>query len=85
MTQYNREELQILNQVFLALFLVADFALSLFFFQNTFPWFSLLGAGVGLAIIVLCWTGKKYTYFIASLLVCTLLFSLVYNWHSIIH
>jgi hypothetical protein len=84
-SQYNLEELKILNQVFLALFIVADFALGLFFYKNAFPWFALLGSGIGLAIIVLCWTGKKHTYFIASLLVCTVLFSLVYNWNAIVH
>jgi len=84
-TQYNLEELKMLNQVFLALFIVADFALYLFFVHNTFPWFALLGFGIGLAIIVLCWTGKKYMQFIASLLVFTMLFSVVYNWHSIFH
>ncbi|MFB5087590.1 hypothetical protein PGC35_10265 [Psychrobacillus sp. PGGUH221] len=85
MTKYNIEELKILNQVFFALFIVADFALFLFFNNNTFPWFSLLGSGIGLAIIVLCWTGKKHIYFISSLLVCTVIFSLVYNWHVIVH
>ncbi|WP_277587396.1 hypothetical protein [Psychrobacillus antarcticus] len=85
MTQYNLEELKILNQVFLALFTVADFALCLFFYNSVFPWFALLGSGIGLAIIVLCWTGKKHIYFIATLLVSTALFSIVYNWHSIVH
>ena len=83
MTQYNLEELKILNQVLLALFIVADFALGLFFFNNAFPWFALLGSGFGLAIIVLCWTGKKHLYFIVSLLVSSILFSLVYNWNTI--
>jgi len=85
MTQYNIEELKLMNQVFLALFLVADFALFLYFANTTFPWFALAGAGVGLAIIVLCWSGKKYPYFIGSLLVATTLFSIVYNWQHIIH
>ncbi|MFJ5770535.1 hypothetical protein [Psychrobacillus sp. NPDC093180] len=85
MTQYNIEELKMLTQVFFALFIVADFALYLFFSNNSFPWFALLGSGIGLAIIVLCWTGKKHTYFIASLLVFTVVFSIVYNWHSIVH
>lgn len=85
MTQYNIEEMKMLNQVFFALFIVADFALCLFFYNNPFPWFALLGFGIGLAIIVLCWTGKKHTYFIASLLVFTIVFSIVYNWHSIVH
>ena len=85
MPQYNIEELKLMNQVFLALFLVADFALFLYFSNTAFPWFALAGAGVGLAIIVLCWSGKKYSYFIGSLLVATALFSVVYNWQHIIH
>lgn len=85
MTQYNLEELKLLNQVFFALFIVADFALFLFFYNSVFPWFALLGAGIGLFIVVLCWTGKKYTYFLASLLVFTAVFSIVYNWHPIFH
>ena len=85
MPQYNIEELKLMNQVFLALFLVADFALFLYFSNTAFPWFALAGAGVGLAIIVLCWSGKKYSYFIGSLLVATTLFSVVYNWQHIIH
>ena len=85
MSQYNLEELNMLNQVLFALFIVADFALLLFFKNNTFPWFALLGSGIGLAIIVLCWTGKKYTYFIATLLVFTAVFSVIYNWQAIFH
>ncbi|TQR16440.1 hypothetical protein [Psychrobacillus soli] len=87
MSQYNLEELKMLNQVLFALFIAADFALFLFFQHNayTFPWFALLGAGIGLAIIVLCWTGKKHTYFIATLLVSTAVFSVIYNWQAIFH
>lgn len=83
MSQYNLEELKLLNQFLFALFIVADFALFLFFVKNEFPWFSLLGAGIGLAIIVLCWTEKKYGYFVASLLVCTAVFSVIYNWSAL--
>ena len=85
MSQYNLEELKLLNQVILALFIVADLALGLFFYNNEFPWFALIGSSIGLSIIVLCWTGKKYIYFIAFFLVYTILFSLVYNWHSFFH
>ncbi|MFJ8067206.1 hypothetical protein ACIQYS_21770 [Psychrobacillus sp. NPDC096426] len=85
MTQYNLEELRMLNQVLLALFIVADFALLLFFYNSPFPWFALLGSGIGLAIIAVCWTGRKYTIFIASLLVFSVLHTIVYNWGSIVH
>lgn len=85
MSQYNIEELKLLNEVFFALFLVGDFTLFLHFHDSVFPWFALLGAGIGLSVIVLCWTGKKHTYFIASLLVATAVFSIVYNWQAIVH
>ncbi|QUG42988.1 hypothetical protein KD050_07045 [Psychrobacillus sp. INOP01] len=85
MTQYNLEELKILNQFLFALFIVADFALFLHFNNTVFPWFALFGAGIGLSIIVACWTGKKYLCFIAALLVSTAVFSIVYNWQAIVH
>lgn len=85
MTQYNLDELKLLNQFLFALFLVADFALFLHFGNTVFPWFALIGAAIGLSVIVACWTGKKYTFFIAALLVSTTLFSIVYNWQTIIH
>ena len=85
MTQYNLEEIKLLNQFLFALFIVADFALFLHFNHTIFPWFALIGAAIGLSIIVVCWTGKKYTFFIAALLVSTALFSIVYNWQTIIH
>ncbi|QUG40170.1 hypothetical protein KD050_12700 [Psychrobacillus sp. INOP01] len=85
MTQYNIEELRMLNQVLLALFIVADFALLLFFNNSPFPWFALLGSGIGLSIIVLCWTGRKHAIFIASLLVFSVFHTIIYNWSSIVH
>ena len=85
MTQYNLEELKMLNQFLFALFIVADFALALYFYNNSFPWFALLGAGIGLAIIVFCWTGKKYLLFISFLLAFTAIYSVIFNWSSIVH
>ncbi|GGA45278.1 hypothetical protein [Psychrobacillus lasiicapitis] len=85
MNQYNVEELKMLNQVLFALFLVADFALFLHFNNSEFPWFALLGSGIGLAIIVYCWTEKKVSLFIGSLLVFTVVFSIIYNWPVFLH
>ena len=85
MTQYNIEELKLLNQVLFALFIVADFALFINFTSTNFPWFALIGVGIGLSIIVACWTGRKYTGFIAALLLSTTLYSIVFNWQAIVH
>lgn len=85
MTNYNLEELRLLNQFLLALFIVADFALLLFFYQSPYPWFALLGSGIGIAIIVLCWTGRKYILFIVSILVFSIAHTLIYKWSEIIH
>ena len=74
-----------LNQCMLALFIVADFAFFLFLYQTPYPWFALLGSGIGIAIIVLCWTGRKYTLFIASMLVFSIAHTLFYKWNEIIH
>lgn len=83
MTGYIREELSMLNQLLLAIFLVTDFAYFLFLSNTVFPWFALAGATVGLTIIVFCWSGAKYLLFNVALLLLTLLYLLVYNWSSI--
>lgn len=83
MTKYNDEELRMINQLLLAIFLVGDFAYFLFLNNAVFPWFALAGASVGLAIIVLCWTGTKYLLFNISLVLATVVFSLAFNWGAI--
>ncbi|MFC4411403.1 hypothetical protein ACFOZY_13320 [Chungangia koreensis] len=83
MTEYVRGELRVMNQVFLAFFLIANFAFSLYLSNNDFPWFALVGAPVGLAIIVYCWSETKYMFFNTALLVSTLVYTVVYNWGSI--
>lgn len=80
MTKYNDEELRLINQLLLALFLVANFAYFLFLNNPVFPWFALAGAAIGLSIIVFCWTGTKYLIFNISLLLSAIVFSLAYNW-----
>lgn len=83
MTKHTTEEIRMLNELFLALFIVADFAFFLSLLNSPYPWFSLAGAGLGLAIIVYCWSGTKYVLFNSALLVFTLLFSIVYNWGAL--
>lgn len=80
MTKYNDEELRMLNQMLLGIFMVGDFAYFLFLNNAVFPWFALAGASLGLAIIVLCWSGTKYLLFTISLALSTVIFSLAYNW-----
>jgi hypothetical protein len=84
MTQHSNEELKLINQLLLAIFLVTDFGYFLFLNNNVFPWFALAGAAVGLAIIVYCWSGTKYWLFNTILLFSTLVFSVVYNFTSIL-
>ncbi|MGI2328636.1 hypothetical protein [Planococcus sp. YIM B11945] len=78
-TNHSNEELRLINQLLLAIFLVTDFGYFLFLNNPVFPWFALAGAGVGLAIIVYCWSGTKYWLFNTILLLSTAVFSVVYN------
>ncbi|KQL34675.1 hypothetical protein [Psychrobacillus sp. FJAT-21963] len=66
MAQYHLEDENIKLSL-LGFMLVVDFALFFTFNNSVFPRFALLGSGIGLSIIVLCWTGKKYTYFLSPL------------------
>lgn len=83
MTKYNEEEMRMINQLLLGIFIAADFGYFLLLNNSPFPWFALAGTGIGLIIIVSCWTGFKYWMFNLSLFLSTIIFSLVYNWHSI--
>lgn len=83
MSQYSINELKIINQVMFGLFIAADFAFFLHLTNSSFPWFSLLGAGIGLAIIVLCWSGKKFSFFVSSLLTSTVVFTIAFSWSAI--
>ena len=83
MSEHSKEELKILNQALFAIFLAADFAYFLSIINTEFPWFSLAGASIGLAIIVFCWSGAKYMLFNIFLLIVTAFLLLVYNWGSL--
>lgn len=83
MKQYNIEELQMLNQLLLGIFLVANFSYYLLLSTTVFPWYSLIGAAIGLVIIVISWSGAKYYLFNATIVICALLFSLTFNWSAI--
>ena len=83
MRQYVREELQLLFQVFLGLFLVFGFSNFLRITNEQFPWLSLIGSAVGLSIIVFFLSRNKYRAFIISLLVYSVIMSVIFNWYSI--
>ncbi|ALS74822.1 hypothetical protein PO902_04860 [Planococcus maritimus] len=83
MTKYNDEELRMINQVLLGIFIALDFSYFLSLFYSPFPWFALAGTGLGLAMIVFFWSGTKYWLFIFALLFSTALFSLSNNFHAI--
>ncbi|TQR16560.1 hypothetical protein [Psychrobacillus soli] len=83
MRQYVREELQLLFQVFLGLFLVFGFSCFLRATTEQFPWLSLIGSAIGLTIILFFLSGKKYRAFLISLLVFSIIMSVIFNWYSI--
>lgn len=83
MSQYQREELRMINEVLLALFLIANYSLFLYLSNEEFPWYALVGASVGLSIIIYCWTETKYITFIITLMICTIAYSVIYNWGTI--
>lgn len=83
MTQYNKEELKMMGQLLLGIFLVGGFSSYLFLTVSPFPWVALIGASLGLIIIIFCWTNAKYWFLGLSLLLSTFVFSIVYNWGSI--
>lgn len=82
MTQYNKEELKMMGQLLLGIFLVGGFSSYLFLHISPFPWFALIGASLGLILIISCWTTAKYWFFSLTLLLTTFVFTIVYNWSS---
>ena len=75
MSQYYIEELKIMGQVFLPILLIGGVATSLIIFNDGYPWYTFIGAAIGLSIIIISWTEKKYAIFIASLLMCAIIYS----------
>ena len=63
MSQYNKEELNLVIQALVPLSLVAGLAIFLISNSGGFPWFTLLGTSIGLSIIILSWLGRKSLYF----------------------
>lgn len=83
MQQYIKEELRVLFQVYMGLFLVFGFSNFLRLTNEQFPWLTLIGSAVGLSIIVFLFTGKKFRAFLISLLAFSVIMSVIFNWYSI--
>ena len=83
MSQYNKEELNLIIQALVPLCLVAGLAIFLISNSGGFPWFTLLGTSIGLSIIILSWVGRKSSIFAASLLIGAVVFTPLYNWSII--
>jgi hypothetical protein len=80
MSEHIKDELRMMNQMLLAIFVAANYAYFLSLEFTPFPWFSFIGVSIGLAIILFCWIGRKYTLFTVALLAGTAVFSILYNW-----
>ncbi|RFU69862.1 hypothetical protein D0469_08625 [Peribacillus saganii] len=83
MSEFNKSEIRMMNQILLGLFIAVNYAYFLSLGNTPFPWFSYLGAPVGLAIILFCWIGKKYLLFNIALLAATVIYSIAFNWGAL--
>ena len=83
MSQYAKEELSAVIQTLLSIFLMAIFAHVTYLTQSVFPWYSVLGFGIGLAIVVYLWLGRKSIVFVSFLLLFTFVYSVAYNFAAI--
>lgn len=80
MDENMKEEIRMLNQVSLAIFLSVNFALFCSILRGEFPWLGFVCVLVGLSIILVCSTGKKWVLFNISLMFCTIVLLIVFNW-----
>ena len=78
-SQYNKEELSLVIQALFPLGLIGGLAIFLNTNFGGFPWYMLLGAAIGLSIIILTLVGKKASVVVASLLVGAAILTPIYN------
>ena len=83
MSQYNKEELNMIIQALVPLGIIGGLATFLISTSGGFPWFTLLGTAIGLAIILLSWVGRKSSMFAASLVIVAAVFTPLCNWSTI--
>jgi hypothetical protein len=81
-SQYYIEEFKIISQVFLPILLIGGLATFLIVFNDGYPWYTFIGAAIGLSIIIVSWTEKKYAIFITSLLMCAIIYSALSSLYS---
>lgn len=79
MSQYNKEELNLVIQALVPLGIIGGLAIFLIASNGGFSWFTLLGTSIGLAIIILTWVGRKASVFVASLLIGAVILTPLYN------
>ena len=86
MDTHVKTELSLLSELLLSILLTATIGLYFAKFYDTFPWLAFMGLPIGLALIVGCWEDKKHSWslFITGLLFSDLVWSLFYNWSSLL-
>ena len=82
MSQYDIEEFKIIGQVFLPILLIGGLATLLIVFNDGYPWYTFIGGAIGLSIIIVSWTEKKYALFIISMLMCAIIYSALSSYYN---
>ena len=75
MNTYSSDELKLIIQTFVPLLFVGVLATTLIIVNDGYPWYMMLGTALGISIIMISWTGKKYAVSLTSLLVCAVIYS----------
>jgi len=81
MSKYDIEEVKIISQLFLPILLIGGLATFLIVFNDGYPWYTFLGVAIGLSIIIVSWTEKKYLIFITSMLSCSIIYSALSSYY----
>jgi hypothetical protein len=87
MSNYIKSELSSLSELLLSLLLTACIGMYCLKSYDSFPWLAFLGIPFGIALIVWCWEQKKYpwTVFTVGLVLSGIIWSIVFNWSSLMH
>lgn len=83
MTEHVKEEVRMLNQLLLAMFITINYALFCLTIREEFPWLSYACMPIGLSIILVCSTGKKWMLFNIWLIICGMVVNIVFNWTNL--